>query len=309
MISIQQMQYLIALSEEQHFQKASERCFVTQPTLSMQVKKAEDVLGYSIFDRGTNPIELTSFGKELIVICREVLQEFDKIDIARQKMTGNYKERLRLGIIPTISAYLIPQLFPIWKGIMENVQVEIQEMKTSELLESLESKTIDVGILAGPVAHPKWRTIPLYTEEIKAYLPNFNSSQLTTDFLNEQHPWLLNKGNCLRTQMMQFCNISKEMEHDKWNYQGGNIDMLMKMVDLNGGYTLVPANYQMTLDQHKNLHSIHAKSINQSPAREVVALLPKRSIKFDSIERLIRQIQHQYPTVVDLNKFQLLGWE
>jgi len=309
MISIQQMHYLIVLSEERHFQRASERCFVTQPTLSMQVKKAEDVLGYAIFDRGTNPIELTVFGKQLIVICRDVLQEFDKIDIARQKMDGNYREYIRIGIIPTISSYMIPNLFPIWKEAMHDVQIEIQEMKTTQLLEALENKTIDLGILAGPIAHNQWRTIPLFLEEIKAYIPQFDSDKLTNDYLKNFHPWLLSKGNCLRTQMMEFCEISNDMEPNQWSYQGGNIDMLVKMVDLNGGYTLVPSNHVLPIEKRKKLYSIHTKSDNQSPARQVIALLPKRSIKFDSIERLIRQIQHQYPTVVDSNKFQLLGWE
>lgn len=309
MISIQQMHYLVVLSEEKQFQKASDRCFVTQPTLSMQVKKAEEVLGFSIFDRSTNPMELTVYGNELIKVCREILQEVDKIAVIRQKMEGNYKEQIRIGIIPTISSYMIPHLFPIWQETMLDVQLEIQEMKTTDLLEALENKSIDLGILAGPVANPKWRTIPLFWEEIKAYIPQFHSEKLMSNHLNELHPWLLSKGNCLRTQMMQFCDISNEIEWKQWNYQGGNIEMLMKMVDLNGGYTLVPSNYVLSIEQSKNLHSIHATSSDQSPAREVIAILPKRSIKFESIELLIRQIQHEYAINIESNKFQLLGWE
>ena len=309
MISIQQMHYLVVLSEERHFQRASDRCFVTQPTLSMQIKKAEELLGYSIFDRATNPLELTSFGNELIKICREVLHEVDKIKILRQKMEGKYKERIRLGIIPTISAYLIPSLFPIWQKIMENIQVEIEEMKTIELLEALENKTIDLAILAGSISHPKWRTIPLYTEEIKAYFPGLLPNKLTTSFLDLQHPWLLNKGNCLRTQMMHFCSISNELEFDQWNYAGGNIEMLMKMVDINGGYTLVPSNYQLPDRQKKDVHRIFSSINNESPAREIIAVLPNRSVKDASIELLIREIQHKYSLEIDQNKFQLLGWE
>jgi LysR family hydrogen peroxide-inducible transcriptional activator len=109
--------------------------------------------------------------------------------------------------------------------------------------------------------------------------------------------------------MMHFCSISNELEFDQWNYEGGNIEMLMKMVDINGGYTLVPSNYQLPDKQKKDVHRIFSSLNNESPAREVVALLPKRSIKFDSVELLIRQIQHEYPTKIEPNKFQLLGWE
>jgi DNA-binding transcriptional LysR family regulator len=109
--------------------------------------------------------------------------------------------------------------------------------------------------------------------------------------------------------MMHFCSISNELEFDQWNYEGGNIEMLMKMVDLNGGYTLVPSNYQLPDWQQKDLHSIFSSTNNESPAREIIALFPKRSVKDAPIELLIREIQHKYSSVIDPNKFQLLGWE
>ena len=135
--------------------------------------------------------------------------------------------------------------------------------------------------------------IPVAPPRSTSMLCKGYSEKLMSNHLNELHPWLLSKGNCLRTQMMQFCDISNEIESKQWNYQGGNIEMLMKMVDLNGGYTLVPSNYVLSFEQSKNLHSIHATSSDQS----------------DSIELLIRQIQHEYAINIESNKFQLLGWE
>ncbi|MCE2713576.1 MAG: LysR family transcriptional regulator [Cryomorphaceae bacterium] len=111
MLSIQQMQYILSLSEHKQFQKASESCFVTQPTLSMQVKKAEDFLGYPIFDRSRSPLELTIFGEELIPVIREILSENDKIGSIAKKMKGEFKEQIRIGIIPTIAAYMVLDLF------------------------------------------------------------------------------------------------------------------------------------------------------------------------------------------------------
>ena len=106
MISIQQMHYILVLSEQRQFQRASELCFVTQPTLSMQVKKAEEHLGFPIFDRSRNPIELTPFGESLIPVIREVLNESGKIEILLQKLKGNYKEQVKIGIIPIFTCSL-----------------------------------------------------------------------------------------------------------------------------------------------------------------------------------------------------------
>jgi LysR family hydrogen peroxide-inducible transcriptional activator len=308
MISIQQMHYLVVLSEEKQFQKASERCFVTQPTLSMQVKKAEEILGYPIFDRSANPLELTSFGEELIEICREVLYQMDKMDVLRKQMQGEYVERIRIGIIPTISAYLIPKMFPIWQAKFTNIQLQIVELKSYELLEALESKMIDLAILAGPHNDQKTRTVPLYIEEIKAYVPSYLGDRLTTEQLDNLHPWLLNKGNCLRTQMMQFCQIDENKNSEKWNYEGGSIEILVKMVNQNGGYTLVPSNYLLEMDNQEKLFSIYSSRNGQSPAREVVALFSNRTYKKSLLEALIREVQHAYYSNNNSTNFDLIKW-
>lgn len=309
MISIQQMHYLVVLSEEKQFQKASERCFVTQPTLSMQVKKAEEILGFPIFDRSSNPMELTSFGEELITICRGVLDQMDQMDVLIKEMNGEYVERVRIGIIPTISSYLIPKMFPIWQSKFTKIQLQIVELKSSELLEALESKSIDLGILAGPINEPKLRTVPLFIEEIKAYVPSFKKDHLTTEQLDFMHPWLLNRGNCLRSQMMHFCQIDENKNSDHWNYEGGSIEILLKMVNQNGGYTLVPSNYLSETLNKNHFYSIYSSRNGQSPAREVIALFSNRTYKKNILEQLIREVQHEFPTVESKDAFELLKWQ
>ena len=309
MISIQQMHYLVVLSEEKQFQKASDRCFVTQPTLSMQVKKAEEIVGFTIFDRSANPLELTPFGEELVRICREVLYQMDKMEVLRKQMQGEYVERIRIGIIPTISAYLIPKMFPIWQTKFTNIQLQIVELKSFELLEALESKTIDLAILAGPHSDSKLRTVPLFLEEIKAYVPSFEGSRLTTDNLDALHPWLLSRGNCLRTQMMQFCQINENENSDHWNYEGGSIEMLLKMVNQNGGYTLIPSHYFLHLENQGNLYSIHSSRNGQSPAREVIALFSNRTYKMNLLEQIIRETQHSFPSSNTNHNFEIINWQ
>jgi len=148
MISIQQIQYILTLSEEKQFQKASERCFVTQPTLSMQVKKAEQMLGGQLFDRSRNPLELTPFGNELLPIFRDVIADYSNIEDVILKKDGIYKEEIKMAIIPTIAGYMVPELYNEWKKALPNVQLTIVELKTEEILKSLEDRKIDIGILA-----------------------------------------------------------------------------------------------------------------------------------------------------------------
>jgi LysR family hydrogen peroxide-inducible transcriptional activator len=307
MLSIQQMHYILALEETGQFQKASERCFVTQPTLSMQIKKAEDDLGSSIFDRSRIPLELTEFGTQLIPILRDILSENSKIGLLKDRMHGVYKEHIRIGIIPTIAVYLVPEMFGVWQRKFPSIQLTIEEMKTHELIEALEQKKIDLALFAGPHHDPVLQTIHLFTEEIFAYLPNYSNDSIPVQELSEMQPWLLNKGNCLRTQMISFCEIKEGEKTSRWDYEGGNLEILMKMVDLNGGYSLVPANYPLTADFKRSLKQI-LSSKGTSPGREIIGCYPKRTIKKEYCEKLLREIQLNY-THDSKNQVQIIDWK
>lgn len=307
MLSIQQMQYILVLSEQRQFQRASELCFVTQPTLSMQVKKAEDELGYTIFDRSRNPIELTAFGEELIPILREVLNETGKIDTLTQKLKGKYKEQIKIGVIPTVAAYLVPDMFRIWQEKIGGVQLMIEEQKTEELLLSMERKELDMAILAGPINDNRLRNIPLFKEEILVYCPTLDKKEMDASELTELHPWLLSKGNCLRTQMIQFCQLKDEANSEAWNYEGGNLELLLNMVDQHGGYSLVPEFYHINDLQKQHLKSIHSGYSSGVPAREIIALTPNRSLKWDVLDRLIREVQVFYNTG-KVKEMEVLNW-
>ncbi len=305
MISFQQMHYIVVLSEELQFQRASERCFVTQPTLSMQIKKAEETLGSIIFDRSRQPLELTEFGRELLPLLRDTLFEYNKIDSFAKRSKGIYKEEIRMAIIPTVAGYMLPDLYKQWKKLNKDNQLTIEELKTEEILVAMEDRKIDIGILSGPVSSTKLRTIPLYQEEIKAYLPTVPKSTISTEELKEFHPWLLNQGNCLRTQMMDFCELKTKETKADWDYEGGNIRLLEKMVDIHGGYTLVP-NYDVQ-NNSNNYKSIY--SANQEvPAREIVAVVAYKNDKWEYLEGLIRTVQLKYAKNND-KPFKLLDWQ
>lgn len=308
MISIQQMQYILAVSDHRHFQRASEVCFVTQPTLSMQIKKAEEEFGFAIFDRSTNPLSLTTFGIELIPILREIINELEKIPKLTKTMSGTYIEKIRIGIIPTISAYLISDMFDKWMEVLPQIQLSIQELKSEELLIAIAKKEIDLAILAGPIHQNNLRTIPLFREEIKVYLPSIENQSIFSTQLENLHPWLLSKGNCLRTQMINFCGL-KDDNSDNWNYEGGNLEMLLRMVDSKGGYSLIPEEYQrvLNLDDTK-CKRLFSSDTNEVPAREIIAVSPNKTSKWESIEKIIRSIQLNYGKNGENKNMQILNW-
>ena len=307
MISIQQMNYIVVLSEELLFQRASERCFVTQPTLSMQIKKAEETLGYTIFDRDSNPLQLTPSGQKLIPILREILAETDKIKLLTDQLKGKVKEEVRIGIIPTIAAYLLPDLFSTWINDFGNIKLKISELKTKDALDALERKEIDLAIIAGPHLDPRLQSVPLYLEEIQVYCPEVKTKEIHFDQIQQKHPWLLNKGNCLRTQMLHFCQLKQESAAQDWDYEGGNLPLLIDMVNKNGGYTLIPAHFKIMPELQTGIKTI--ANLEAAPAREVIALMPNRSMKMPHLEAITKQIEHFYTHKKTNKKLLVLDWD
>lgn len=305
MISTQQISYILAVSETGSISKAAQLCYVTQPTLSMQLKKAEELLGNVIFQRDSPQLELTDFGLALIPLLRQLQSDFSAVDHLVDQRKGIFKEHLRIGVIPTIAAYLLPDNFKKWQELLPQTTVVVEEMKSEELIEALDQRKLDLAIMAGPFAAMNKRVIPLYTEEISAYVPSRITDNLTNADLRDLQPWLLSKGNCLRTQMMHFCGV-EEKTLNSWNYEGGNMELLMRMVDQQGGYTLIPEFYIPYASNSTGFKSIRGEN-NLLPARTVVAISRYKQSNWASLEKLIRSIQFSYNRPIN-NELEILSW-
>ena len=308
MLSKSQLEYILALHEYKNFVKASEACFVTQPTLSMQLKKAEVLLGNALFDRDKNPVEMTSYGKKLLPYFRQVLESYQLLSDEVARIKGTYKAEIRLGVIPTIADYLVPTFYNKWRSELAGVHLEIIELKSEDLIQALEERKIDLGILAGPILNSSSNAQILFNEAIKIYAPQVAASELTISELEHLKPWLLSQGNCLRTQMMNFCNLDSQQTTDDWSYEGGSLSILLQMVDQQGGYTLIPENYIALL----KLPPTAIKSIkNHQPARQIIAIENNRNTKKNHLDQLKRIIQHEMnqKTSVDNTKMTLLPWK
>jgi len=304
MISQAQLEYIIALLKHDNFQRAAAECHVTQPTLSMQLKKAEDSIGYKIINRDTNPISLTDAGEQLLPQFTDILDGFEHLDIEIKKLKGTYKSEIRIGVIPTISNYLVPELYSKWKDQLD-VRLDIIELTSEKLLDALRNKEIDLGIMAGPLNDTQFENQILFHEEILVYAPTIKEDTVTLKQLEETQPWLLSPGNCLRTQMINLCQV-KEKNTSSWNYEGGNLPLLTKMVEQEGGYTLIPSQFIPYLDiDPKDLKKIK----DHSPIRQVIGLHMKRNTKKYSIQQIMRIIQHNKNDLnISLEKADLLSW-
>jgi LysR family hydrogen peroxide-inducible transcriptional activator len=164
-----------------------------------------------------------------------------------------------------------------------------------------------MGILAGPILSTTIQTQILYNETIAIYAPQVSTNTLTIEELENLKPWLLSQGNCLRTQMMNFCNLNSSQNDDDWSYAGGSLSILLQMVDQQGGYTLVPENYISLL----NLNSKAIKPINgHQPARQIISIENHRNTKKQYLEVIKRTIQHEMNLNNDLanGNITLLPW-
>lgn len=308
-ISQQQIAYILSLIEHKNFGKAAESCFVTQPTLSMQIKKAEESLGFQVFDRKRHPIELTTFGEKLVPILYDMQAEYHKIKRLTEKQLGKNVEEIRIGIIPTVAAYFVPKLFENKAFFDEEIKFAIVELKTEDLFSELQLRKIDYGILAGPISQDNLHQTSLFNEEILIYCPEFSQKrEIHVNEIKLMHPWLLNGGNCLRTQMIQFCKLS-EIDYYEWNYEGGNLEMLIKMVDKYGGYTLIPSFYVDCYDfDQKYLHSLVGDENKAVPARNIIGISSLKNAKHPVFKQLNQFIKLNFANL-EQKKFEILSWK
>jgi len=309
--TISQLEYIIALDTFRHFGKAADHCFITQPTLSMQISKLEDNLGVKIFDRSRQPVIPTELGKTILLQARKIVNEVKKmeelIDDQRDIVSGS----LRIGIIPTVAPYLIPLFATNFLQKYPEIQLSVEESLTDNTLAKLKSEEIDVGIVVGPVDDPSIREIPIYYEKFLAYADDLNleaGSELTDKDLEIDRLWLLNEGHCFREQVLNICQ-NRNLENIL-NYQSGSLEALKRMVDKQGGVTLLPelATLDLNGEDQKKLYSFK----RPTPFREVTIVLKRDYLKKRLVEALQKEIVENLPPFMknrEENELQIVKWK
>ena len=208
-MTITQLEYIVAVDTYRSFVMAAEKCFVTQPTLSMQVQKLEDTLGVKIFDRSKQPVTPTEIGVEIIDQARIMLAESEKI---KEIITDRQKElsgELKVGIIPTISPYILPKIISGFIHKYPQVKLIVWEQTTEEIIQQLKLGTLDCGILSTPLRETALTEIPVFYENFVAYVSKNSKlskkKNISPDDIDMEEIWVLNEGHCMREQVLNIC--------------------------------------------------------------------------------------------------------
>ncbi len=295
-MTLQQLEYVVAVYRFKHFVKAAEYCDVTQPTLSSMIQKLEEELGVKIFDRKKNPIGVTAVGKEIIDQAREVLMSVrrlkERVEEDRQSLLGTFN----IGVLPTIAPYLIPRFFPQLMISHPDMDIRITEMQTDDIGKALVHGDIDAGIVSRVSGLDHFNVETLFYEQFYAYVAKgdklYSHDSIRIADLTGEYLWLLDEGHCFRDQLVKYCQL-KAASRSKKAYSLGSIETFMRIVESGKGVTFIPelALQQLT-DEQKELVKPFALPV---PTREVVMLTSKDFIRQALRQRLIDEIRRSVP--------------
>lgn len=290
-MTIQQLQYIAAIDTHRHFARAAEACFVTQPTLSSMVKKLEDELGVVLFDRSKSPVVPTAPGAILVEQARAVLKEVEALKNLADETKHDQTGELRIGMIPTLAPYLLPLFLEDLLGKHPGIQVSVEELTTEVIIAQLSRGQLDVGLLATPLGVGGLREEPLFTERFLLYAsPREGIGRKHYVLPSEIRPerlWLLEEGHCLRSQVMDLCELREQgTGHGRFSYVSGSMEALVRMVDAQGGITIIPelATVGMGHAQLSRIRQFKAPV----PVREISMVTYRHSMKL-KLKRVLHE--------------------
>ncbi len=287
-MTITQLKYVLAVAEYKNFTLAAEKCFVTQPTLSMQIQKVEEELGIQIFDRTKKPIQLTEIGQKIVNQSKNIVNEADRIQDIVDQQKGFIGGEFRLGIIPTIMPTLLPMFLNNFIKKYPKVKLLIEELNTNDIIEKLKNGHLDAAIAATPLEEEKIKEIVLYYEPFVAYIPEnhstFNKKEIEISDLNLDEILLLQDGHCFRDGILNLCKNNNQIEKNHFQIESGSFETLIKLADEGLGTTLLPYLHTLDLSEKNKLKLKHF--VEPKPAREVSLIFPKNELKIHIIEAL-----------------------
>lgn len=287
-MTITQLKYVLAVAEHKNFTLAAEKCFVTQPTLSMQIQKIEEELSIQIFDRTKKPIQLTDIGLKIVTQAKNIVNEADRIQDIVEQQKGFIGGEFRLGIIPTIMPTLLPMFLNNFIKKYPKVKLIIEELNTDEIIVKLNNGHLDAAIAATPLMEEKIKEIVLYFEPFIAYIPeshhHFQKKEIEVSDLNLDDILLLQDGHCFRDGILNLCKNNSKSDTNRFQIESGSFETLIKLADEGLGTTLLP--YLHTLDLKDNDKSKLRHFKEPKPAREVSLIYPKSELKIQIIDAL-----------------------
>ena len=307
-MTLQQLEYIVALDTHRHFVTAAEHCFVTQPTLTLQIKKLETEMGTVIFDRSKQPIVPTSAGEAIINKARQILREANQLKSMVNDEKDSIEGTFRIGVIPTIAAYLVPRFLNDFVEHNPKTKLIIREVESNQIIHELNNDTIDIGLMATPLNENNLRELPLFHEPFLLYTstlhPYYTKKEIDAAEISEKGLWLLTEGHCLRHQVLNICN-ERNAKSNNFTYESGSIETLKNLVKHNMGYTLVPE-----LSVVDELSDQRVKRFTApEPVREVSLVVHNSFNKEAILEKLSESIKKDLPNHFEkAKKFNRIKW-
>jgi LysR family hydrogen peroxide-inducible transcriptional activator len=290
-MNLRDLKYLIAVSEHLNFGKAAEACNVSQPTLSMQIKKLEEYLRLSIFERSNKSVMLTDYGHEIVKMARGIIAGADDLvaysKSCRDPLAGDF----RLGAFPTVAPYFLPKIIAPIKKAMPNLHLFLMEEKSPILIEKLLNGEIDAAILAFPIENDTLATKTLFEDNFRLAVPishNLaNNKTVTMEDINNESLLLLEDGHCLRNQALQVCSLSGAKETA--GFRATSLETLRQMVAAGSGITLIP---QIAISSHKDKLISYIPFSGIPPSRTIGIVWRKSSPRFKVVEKILSTQLH-----------------
>lgn len=307
-MTLQQMEYIVAVDKYRHFAKAAESCGVSQSTLSSLVQKLEYELDVTIFDRNSHPVKPTAVGEEIIARVQRVLFNAAQVRELVAVRKGESIGKVSLGIISTVAPYLLPGMFKYLSANHPDIQLHVEECRAAEIISQLERGELDVAVMATPLSNSELLEIPLYRERLMAYVSPeetfHNESDLQTNRLPEEGVWVLREAYCPNHGVFPFCNRIAERQAV---YEAGSVETLIRIVDESGGYAIIPELHVPLLRkcQQSNVRAL----TNPEPSREIAFVVHKNFVRERILNILADAIKHVIPAqMVDqrLKKFPIV---
>ncbi|MBO5804616.1 MAG: LysR family transcriptional regulator [Bacteroidales bacterium] len=293
-MTLQQMEYIVALDNYRHFVKAAEACGITQSTLSSMIQKLELELGVTLFDRKAHPLKPTEVGEEVIRQAKVVLYNTSQLQELVVSKKGEATGELRLGIASTIAPYILPKLFKFLSKHHPGIHLFVEEARVDDLTAKLERAELDVALMATPVVGEELLEIPLFKEKFFAYVSPkesmYHDKTIETMTLTSENVWVLRESYCPRSGALPFCQCNTCRNAV---YEAGSIETLLKVVDENGGYSIIPELHVPLLceEQKNNVRPLQ----NPEPARIVAFIIRQDFVRERMLNILLDAVKSIVP--------------
>lgn len=288
-MSLTELKFIVAVAQERSFRRAAEKCFVTQPALSLAIKKLEEELNIVIFERNRKDITMTEIGEKIVEQASRVLEETARIkqlaDMGKNQLKGTFK----LGIIHSVGPYLLPEIIPILRNIAPDMPLEVEENLTANLENQLRSGVIDAAIIALPFEIPSLQYRVLYDEAFDVVVPSnhhwANRKHIKPEELSDEKVLLLNSGHCFSNQVTQAC---PELSRKGEVLQGNSLETIRNMVASNLGITVLPCS--ATADRYNNPLIKVIPFVSPAPTRRIAIAWRKSFVRTEAVEKVAEAI-------------------